>query len=369
LKKIANISRILVALVFIFSGFVKGVDPLGTAYRIEDYFIAFGTGWANPLSLFLSIFLCAVEFTLGLSLLFNFRLKILAWPLLLMMTFFTLLTLNDAIFNPVPDCGCFGDAIKLTNWETFYKNIVLQALVLVIFFYRKKYHSIFLPRIDHIGIVIVFAGFAAFSVYQYRHLPWIDFLGWKVGTNLIPDKTIQPTIYLTYRNKITGEEKEYLSTNYPWNDSTWAAQWEFENQRVDNSRVPKGHSLDIFDSQGNDYTETFINNPGYQFIVASYSLKDASRKGFEKIDKLDDDIVGNGHSLIVVTGSIDEEVQSFRKGLHPDIEFYHADDIELKMVIRANPGLILLKDGVVMGKWNWRDIPDYEKLKKEFPGL
>jgi uncharacterized membrane protein YphA (DoxX/SURF4 family) len=366
---VRNISRILVGLVFIFSGFVKGVDPLGTAYRIEDYFIAYGTPWANPLSLYLSIFLCAVEFTLGVSLLLNLRLKLLSWPLLLMMSFFTVLTFFDALNNPVPDCGCFGDALKLTNWTTFYKNIVLMILVGIIFFYRKKFQSVFLPRIDNMAVAVIFVAFLSFSVYQYRHLPWIDFLGWETGTDLVPDNPGQAKTYLTYKNKITGEEKEYLSPNYPWNDSTWTSQWEFVGQRVDDSGVKKGHSLKIFDAAGNDYTETFVNNPGYQFLVAAYSLKDASRKGFEKIDRLDDEIYRNGHSLIVLTGSVEEEIQSFRKGLHPDIEFYQADDIELKMMIRANPGLILLKDGVVMGKWHWRDLPDYQELKEEFKGL
>lgn len=364
-----NISRILVGLVFIFSGFVKGVDPLGTAYRIEDYFIAFGTDWANPLSLFLSIFLCAVEFTIGVSLLLNLRLKLVSWPLLLMMIFFTVLTLNDAIYNPVPDCGCFGDALKLTNWETFYKNIVLLIPVGIIFFYRNKFHSVFLPKIDHLAIMVIFAGFTFFSVYQYRHLPWIDFLGWKTGTDLVPDNQVKAKIYLTYRHKITGETKEYLSPNYPWNDSTWVADWEFADQRIDDSGVIKGHSLKIFDAEGNDYTEAFINNPGYQFLVASYSLDAASRKGFEKIDKLYNDVLLGGHSLIVLTGSLEDEIQSFRTGLHPGIEFYQADDVELKMMIRANPGLILLKDGVVMGKWHWRDLPGYNDLKDEFPDL
>jgi uncharacterized membrane protein YphA (DoxX/SURF4 family) len=364
-----NICRILVALVFLFSGFVKGVDPLGTAYRIEDYFIAFGMDWANPLALFLSIFLCAFEFTLGAALLLNLRLKYLSWPLLLMMIFFTLLTLNDALFNPVPDCGCFGDALKLTNWETFYKNIVLIVLVLIIFFYRKKFHSMFLPRIDHVTIIAIFTGFALFSVYQYRHLPWIDFLGWKTGTDLAPDDPGKAKVYLTYCNKITGEEKEYLSPDYPWNDSTWVAEWEFVDQRIDDSGVIKGHSLEIYDAAGNDVTETFINNPGYQFLVVSYDLGAASRKGFEKIDRLYGDIFRDGHSMIVLTGSLQEEIEPFRQGLHPDLEFYQADDIELKMMIRANPGLILLKDGVVMGKWHWRDIPDYKDLKEEFPGL
>jgi hypothetical protein len=224
---------------------------------------------------------------------------------------------------------------------------------------------VFLPRIDNISIVVVFAAFATFSIYNYRHLPMIDFLGWKTGTNLIPDHPVQPKVYLTYRNKITGEEKEYLSTNYPWNDSTWTAQWEFKDQRIDNSGVIKGHNLKIFDTSGIDLTDNFINKPGY----ASYSLEDASRKGFGKIDRLYDYIIKNGHSLIVLTGSLQAEIDSFRKGLHPDLEFYQADDIELKMMVRANPGLILLKNGVVMGKWHWRDVPGYEQLQKEFPGL
>lgn len=364
-----NISRILIALVFIFSGFVKGVDPLGTAYRIEDYFIAYGMDWANPLSLFLTIFLCALEFTLGMALLLNLRIKLISWPLLLLMIFFTILTFFDAIYNPVPDCGCFGDALKLTNWETFYKNIVLIILVGIIFFYRKKFHSIFLPRIDHIAIMSIFAGFTIFSVYQYRHLPWIDFLGWKTGTDLVSDNPGEAKIYLTYRNKITGEEKEYLSPDYPWNDSTWVAEWEFADQRIDDSGVIRGHSLKIYDTTGNDFTETFINNPGYQFLVVSYNLGAASRKGFGKIDKLYGDIYHDGHSLIVLTGSLEDEIQSFRQGLHPELEFYQADDVELKMMIRANPGLILLKDGVVLGKWHYRDLPDYIELKEEFPGL
>jgi uncharacterized membrane protein YphA (DoxX/SURF4 family) len=369
MKKLANISRLLVAIVFIFSGFVKGVDPMGTAYRIEDYVIAFGMDWANPLSLFFSIFLCAVEFTLGVALLLNLRLKYLSWPLLLMMLFFTILTLNDAIYNPVPDCGCFGDALKLTNWETFYKNVVLIILVGIIFFYRNKYISIFLPRIDHMAVFIIFAGFTLFSVYQVRHLPMIDFLGWKKGTDLVPDNPGKAKIYLTYRNKVTGEEKEYLSPDYPWDDSTWVANWEFANQRIDDSGVIKGHTLKIFDPEGNDFTETFINNPGYQFLVASYSLEETSGRGFKKIDKFAEDVYHDGHSFVVLTGSLEEEILSFRKGLHPDIEFYQADDVELKMMIRANPGVVLLKDGVVIDKWHWRDLPDYMELKEDFPDL
>ena len=365
MKILVNICRLLVAIVFLFSGFVKGVDPLGFTYRLEDYFIAFGTEWAIPFALFLTIFLCAVEFTLGAALLFNFRLKYLAWPLLLMMVFFFGLTLNDAINNPVPDCGCFGDAIKLTNWQTFYKNVILIIPVIIIFLYRNKYKSLFVPRIDNWGIAIIFLGFSFFSFYQYRHLPLIDFLGWKKGTDLVPDNPGQAKTFLTYRNKNTGEQKEYLSPNYPWNDSTWTASWEFVSQRIDDSGVIKGHSLKIVDAGGNDYTETYINNPGYQFLVASYSLSSAPGKGLEKINKFSEEVISAGHSIVLLTGDPLEDI----KGLHPDLEVFNADDVELKMMIRANPGVILLKDGIVMEKWHWRDVPDYEDLKEEIPDL
>jgi uncharacterized membrane protein YphA (DoxX/SURF4 family) len=369
MKIIANISRILVGLVFIFSGFVKGVDPLGTAYRMEDYMAAFGAHWADPLALFLSIVLSALEFTLGMAMLLNLRLKVLSWPLLVLMIFFTGLTLNDAIFNPVPDCGCFGDAIKLTNWETFYKNVVLMVLVIVIFAYRDKFKPWLMQVPGNLAVTVIFAGFTLFSVCQYRHLPMIDFLGWKVGNDMVPDNPGTEKVYLIYKNKSTGETREYLSPNYPWNDTTWVREWEFVDQRIDDSGVIKGHTLAIFDSEGNELTEMFINNPGYQFLVVAYDLDRGSRKGFETMDRLYGEISGLGHSFVVLTGSLEDEINQYREGLHPDLEFYHADDVELKMMVRANPGLVLLKDGVVMGKWHWRDVPGYEELTEEFPGL
>ncbi len=370
MKIFAFISRILVGLVFVFSGFVKGVDPLGTAYRMEDYFHAFGTPWADPLALLLSITLCAVEFTFGIALLLNLRLKALAWPLLLLMVFFTGLTLNDAIFNPVPDCGCFGDAIKLTNWETFYKNVVLMVFVLIIFFYRKKFVPWLTPRAGAIAVAVFFAAFTLFSVYQYRHLPMIDFLGWKKGADLVPDNPGKSKVYLTYRSRVTGEEKEYLSPNYPWNDSAWVAEYEFVEQRVDDSEVIRGHSLQIFDAEGADLTELIVPNPDFQFIVAAYSLDMSSRRGLERVRELFDAVSReDGYSFVLLTGSLEDEIREARAVLGDDLEIYNADDVELKMMVRANPGLILLRDGIVLGKWHWRDIPDYADLKKEFEGM
>ncbi|MBW6459548.1 MAG: hypothetical protein K0B08_03155 [Bacteroidales bacterium] len=369
MRVIAFISRVFVGLVFTFSGFVKGVDPLGTAFKMEDYFIAYEMEWAIPLTLSLSILLCTLEFTLGVAMLINLRLKKLSWPLFLLMLFFTVLTFFDAIYEPVPDCGCFGDAIKLTNWETFYKNLVLIVFVIIIFFYRNRYKPWLTPKAANIFVLVIALGFAYFSYYQYRHIPWIDFLGWKVGTDLVPNDPGEAKIYLTYQNTVTGERKEYLSPHYPWNDPEWMEQWEFVDQRTDDSGVIKGHTLQIYDAESYDLTETFISNPDYQFLVVSYSLRLASKKGFRKMDQLYHDIYHDGYSVIVITGSLEHDIQKWRYDKHPEWEIYHADDIELKMMIRSNPGLILLKDGVVLGKWHWRDLPDYQVIKQAFPGM
>jgi hypothetical protein len=214
--------------------------------------------------------------------------------------------------------------------------------------------------------VIVFSGF---SIYQYRHLPMIDFRGWKNGADLAPGNQPKPEVYLTYKNKVTGETKEYLSPDYPWNDSVWTSQWEFVTQRVDESSLDKGAHLMISDQEGNDVTAAIIENPGYQFILASYSLEDASEKGLQKASDLSRSLIPEGVSFVVVTGSLVETIDKFRNRYNPGLEYYNADDTELKTMIRANPGLMLLRDGIVVDKWHWRDIPDYEKLKKKYPDL
>lgn len=359
-------SRIFVGLVFIFSGFVKGVDPLGTAYRIEDYFIAYGWEWAMPFALVLSIGLCALEFMLGVALLLNYRIKLLSWVLFPLMIFFTGITLYDAVYEPVPDCGCFGDAVILTNWETFYKNVVLIVFVFFIFVTARKFRSPSPQWFQNLSIVLIFAGFAAFSVYQYHHLPAIDFRGWKVGADLVPENQGKLKIFLKYRNIETGEEKEYLSPDYPWDDSVWMSKWEFVDQRVDDSEVVKGHSLTIYDLDGNDVTDIFIANPEYQFLLFSYSLDEADPEGLAKADELYLKIDDAGYSFIVITGSLREEISRVRQFMHPNLEFYNGDDIEIKTIIRSNPGLVLLKDGIVINKWHFNDFPDFSELEEEY---
>lgn len=358
-------SRIFIGLVFIFSGFVKGVDPLGTAYRIEDYFIAYGTDWAIPFALFLSIALSTLEFVLGMVLLFNTRLKALSWVLFPLMILFTLITLYNAIYNPVPDCGCFGDVIKLTNWQTFYKNIALIIFGFIIFKQRRQYKSPFSMRLQNIFVLIFMISFGSFSYYQYNHLPLIDFREWKIGNDMTYENGGEAKTYLIYKNKETEEEKEYLSPDYPWKDSVWMSEWEFMDQRIDRTAIKQKHDLYINTYEGDDITQEIIENPDYQFLFISWDITKAPEPALRKIKKLSDFFDDKGIALNGLSSSLQEEVEKVTAQHSIDFIFYNADDITLKTMIRANPGLMLLKQGQVLNKWHYYDFPDIDELEKE----
>lgn len=368
MKWVANISRILLGAVFVFSGFVKGVDPLGMSYRLEDYFIAFGMPVFVPWALFFTILLCTVEFVAGIMLLFHLRINFASWLVMLMMIFFTVLTLNDAILNPVPDCGCFGDAIKLTNWQTFYKNLVLLPLSVVVFSYRKKFRP-FASSLVQIALAVAFTFlFAFFSYWCYSHLPVIDFTEWKVGNKLFPENPKPVKFYLTYRNKASGETKEYLSPNYPFNDSVWMAEWEFVTQRVEDPNVYFGKSLIIIDTTGNNVTESIIRNPGYQLIVNAYDLKKTDIPSFKKLNEFCAKAYADNIATAILVSAGASDIKHFVTQNNLQLDFYTSDDIALKTMVRSNPGLMLLKNGVIIKKWHHNDFPDYEDFKSEFTG-
>ena len=231
MKLLRNICRILVGIVFIYSGFVKGVDPLGSDYKFTDYFNAFGMSWMGFSTLFFSFLLSMAEFLIGICLFLNIKIKTAAWGAILFMGFFTPLTLILAIKNPVTDCGCFGDALILTNWETFWKNIILLAMTLVIFYTRDKYKPIF----NFLEQTVVLVGTVIFMFcvqwYSFRHLPIVDFRPYAIGKNIsegmaIPDGAPHDeyAITLKYKNKQTGEVKDFTEENYPWQDTV---NWEY----------------------------------------------------------------------------------------------------------------------------------------------
>ena len=359
-----HLSRLILGVTFVFSGFVKGQDPLGTAFKLEDYFIAFGWSWAMPYALILSILLCTFEFGLGAALLLNMRIRLAAWLTLLTMVFFTGLTLHDAITNPVPDCGCFGDAIKLTNWQTFYKNIVLLAFVLLMLYSARKIGA--WHNRHTAGFIAVFVVFAAFSVWSYYHLPVIDFLPFKTGTDFNP-KSQQPAQYfLTYKDKITGEEKEIPAAEIPYTDSVWMQQWEYISTRVYDPSGSQRPDLQIIDTTGNDVSAQYLLNPDYQFIATIYNASSASEKGLKRLSESLHQAEADGHSVIILCPATAEEIKQLQKNYGLDFEIYSADDIVLKMMVRANPGLILMHGGKILAKWNARNLPAYPEIKKRY---
>jgi uncharacterized membrane protein YphA (DoxX/SURF4 family) len=368
MKTFRNVSRIFLGLVFIFSGFVKGVDPLGTAFRIEDYFEAFSIDWAIPLTIYLSIFLCTLEFMVGISLLFNVWIRGTAWILLLMMLYFTVLTFFDAVYNIVPDCGCFGDALKLTNTQTFIKNLVLLVFTLPVFAGRNKFRGKLTPRFRWLLMVVFILLFSGMSVYSYRHLPFIDFLGWKKGEQVNRENKLPVKFFVTYKNKITGEEKEYLAPDYPWNDSIWMAKWEFVGQRVEDPNKTSSLSLLAEDTGHNDVTSSILDNPDFQFLFVSYDLTRANTRAFLVILPFYKKAEADGYSFVCLTGSSREVIDRFRREHGTAFEYLTADDIVLKTMIRSNPGLILMKNGKVLDKWGFRDIPYYSEVMKKFRG-
>lgn len=366
MKIFRTVCRILVGLVFVFSGFVKGVDPMGTVFRMQDYFIAFGITWAGKFALPLTIFLITLEFVIGFSLIFNLWIKKTSKALLPLMIFFTILTFFDATFNIVPDCGCFGDALKLTNIQTFLKNIALMIFVIPIFMQRKKFRNLISVRAQVLILFLVSLAFAEVSVYAYRHLPLIDFMGWKVGNQINKVNTENVKFYVTYKNKKTGEEKEYLTPNYPWNDSVWMSQWAFKSQRADNPNRGLALTLRIEDEKGVDNTSTILNNPDLQFLFVSYDLSASNVKAFHRILPFYKKAINDGYSFVCLTSSTVPELKKFRIQNGTAFDYFLADDVVLKTMIRSNPGLILIKGGKVLAKWHYHDFPSYEEVIRKF---
>lgn len=363
-KIIFHFCRIALGLVFIFSGFVKGVDPLGSAYKFNDYFLAAGLPQMDTLSLILSFLLSGAEFLIGIALLTGIFMRLTAWTALFFMAFFTILTLILAIFNPVTDCGCFGDAIKLTNWQTFYKNIIFSILVIIIFIKRNDY-ELMLKKITSwaiAGVAIIF--FFILSLQSYNHLPLLDFMPYKVGSNIpemmkVPDGAPQDEYetLLLYKNKNTGEIREFTMKNYPWQDTV---NWQWSDTKsvlIKKGYTPPIHDFNVASPSGTNITDSILKGDTYTFLFISYNLNKANIKALKLVNKLALFGYATGKfKFYAVTASTNSDIQRVRNENDLVYDFNSADETALKTVIRSNPGLLLLKNGIVIGKWHYNDI-------------
>ncbi len=354
------ISRIIIGLVFIYSGFVKAVDPMGNTYKLIDYFNAFGTGWATQLAFGLSVIQIIAELVVGIAVLFNLQIKWSSLGALIFMIIFTPLTLYIAIKNPVHDCGCFGDALVISNWQTFWKNIVLSVPVVFVFIKRKEIECQLKPVEQWIlsGLIILFSGWLI--VFSLKHTPVIDFRPYKVGT-YIREKMERPegapadVWKSTFIYKKEGVEKEFTMDNMP--DSTWQFV-DAKHVLIKKGYEPPIHDFTIENEDGEDITDLVLESPDYNFLVIAYDLDQFNSLYRDTINNLAALCIEKGWPFYLLTSSTDQSIDRFKENSGADYPICITDEITLKTIIRSNPGLLIIKDGVIIGKWHAADIPD-----------
>ncbi|OKZ44367.1 BT_3928 family protein [Butyricimonas faecihominis] len=370
MRLVKNLCRIIVGIVFIYSGFVKGIDPLGSDYKFTDYFNAFGMGWMNATTLFFSFALSLAEFLIGTALLFNLWVSRMAWGSLLFMAFFTPLTLVLALTNPVSDCGCFGDAMILTNWQTFWKNIILFLLAIMIFVYRKEYKSSLSLMGQFSFLTLAGAGMLCLSIYCYRHLPVLDFRPYAVGKNItegmrLPEgaKPDQYEVTLKYKNKQTGEIRSFTEENYPWQDTL---NWEYESSSerlVKKGYITPIHDLVIEHPTLGNITEEILEDDNHTILAVAYNLNQSDTQYQPAINRLAEYACEKGIRFYGLTSSTERDIEAYKKRNHVPYEFCTADEIQLKTMIRSNPGVIILREGTILDKWAGKDVPDVKELQ------
>lgn len=362
-----NVCRFVLAATFIFSGYVKAIDPLGTLYKLKDYAAAMSLNGLLPdwVLVGVAIALGALEFALGVFMLFAVRRHVVSRITLAFMTAMTVLTLWIFVADPVKDCGCFGDALKLTNGETLLKNIVLIACAALVA-WRPADMARFISRSNQwIVRYYTVAYIVITSIYCLYTLPIFDFRPYHVGMNIkqgmeIPEGAEQPEFESTFLLRKNGETREFTLDNYP--DSTW----EYVDTRT--VQTKKGYEPPIHDfaltscDTGEDITEQVLTKKGYTFLLVSPRLAVADDSNFGDIDQIYEYAEENGADFYCVTASANDEIERWRDLTGAEYHFCNADETTLKTMIRSNPGLMLLKDGTIIGKWSHNALPQTDDL-------
>lgn len=352
MKILKEIARYAVGGLFIFSGLIKVNDPVGTAIKLEEYFDVFSVDiapffeWFIPAALFLSVFLSVLEVVLGVALIIGYRMKITSWILLGMIVFFTFLTFYSAYFNKVTDCGCFGDAIKLTPWESFYKDIILLVLIVIIFIKKGDYNPFFSPLFREIKVIGTTVFMIAFALYAIQHLPFIDFRSYKIGAH-IPTlmKNSEPLKYVYIMEK-DGEEIEFET--YPTDPS-----YTYIEARLTNpDAAAKITDLNVWI---NDEDKTGELLRGSKLLIIVHNSNKASLKKIDRIRNLT--YQNDRFETWILTSSGYEIFEAFRHKNQLAAPYYFTDATVLKTIVRSNPGVVLIKDGTVLGKWHYNDTP------------
>lgn len=315
MKLLVQLSRIFVGAMFIFSGFVKLVDPIGSQFKFEEYFSqsVLDMEYLIPYALAFSILLILAEIMLGVVLLLGYKAKATLWSLLGITTVFLFLTWYSAYYNKVTDCGCFGDAITLTPWETFYKNVILIVLILLMLFKVKNIKNIFPTKVSQAITLLSFFSFLYLTYHVLLHLPIIDFRAYAVGNNI-------------------QEGMKYK----------------------DDGEIPKIHDFYLEDAQSDLAPE--ILEKEKVLLVLVYDLQKADVNGFKSIKEITEKAIKEGYTVYGASASFTDELILAKEKYNLPFDFLFCDGTTLKTMVRANPGLMMLNKGTITGKWNWSDI-------------
>ena len=355
-----HISRFLLGAVFLFSGFVKAVDPMGTVFKIEDYLVAFGGFWTSLTWLGFpgAILLILSEWVIGVGLFLQIRMKLAAWLAFAFMLVMTPLTLYIAIHNPVTDCGCFGDAITLTNWQTFSKNVVFMIISIIVLVFNKHFKKVFLPHIEWLitGFFTLIA--VVFMIYNLINLPIMDFRPYKVGVNIpeamrIPEGAAVDEFEYLFTYEKDGVQQQFSLDALP--DSTWSFVSQ-DTRLISKGYEPPLRDFHVLSGEFGDMTTELVEYPGMTYFFISRDLTKASGRGIEKIKKFLDESRQDNVRYIVLTAPNSAIIQEFEEENQLNVQYYTADPVTIKTIIRANPGILLLDNGTIKGKWNWRNF-------------
>jgi uncharacterized membrane protein YphA (DoxX/SURF4 family)/peroxiredoxin len=359
---ITQFSRIFVGILFIISGLIKLNDPIGFSYKLAEYFgePVFNIPFLVPASLSLALFLVIVEVILGVMLLIGYKSTFTIWSLLLMIVFFTFLTFYSAYFDVVKDCGCFGDALKLTPWESFTKDVVLLVFIVIIFFNKKLIQPLFEKPVQN---VITYASIVLcmfMAVWVLNHLPIIDFRPFKVGNNIqkgmeIPEGAPKSVVAMTFIYKVNGVDTEFSEDDL-MNLPDGAEFVDRKDKVITEGYVPPIHDFTMM-KDDIDYKDELLQEPNLVMIV-TYDLTIAEVSGMEKMEKLNQDAKAKGYKVIGMTNSSPEEIQKSKKKYGLTFDFYTCDAIALKTIERANPSIIVLNKGTIKQKVHHNDIED-----------
>jgi len=360
-KIMINVLRFTYGGFLIFSGSIKILDPLGFSYKLQEYFEVFEMEWLVPLTLGLSILVCVFEIFIGLFLLYGVHVKKTMYANLILMLGFTFLTFYSAYFNAVTDCGCFGDFMKLEPWFSFQKDIVLLIVSLALFFYQSNIIPLFNVRSTNRSLIISLLIVLFVPVHALSHLPFIDFRAYKLNSSItegikLPDDAKKDIYDDVWYYEVDGEVKEFSTSQKPWEieGSTFKDR---VSKLISKGDEPPIHDFDIIDDvNGVDMTDSILNMERV-ILVVSYDIEKTHIRGHVQIDKFISNSLAYNIPIYGLSSSSENDVKIKLSKSDLNYPYFLVDQTTLKTMVRANPGVFVLENGVVVNKWHWRDVP------------